>query len=120
MDIGSAIIGDVVILELALQAGQSDASGSREFRETLVDRLGELRKLLIDLAGVEYLNSRLLGILVSGVNAAIERGAEVRLIGMRPAIREVFRVTRLDRIYEIRDSREDALASYSTDSGAVV
>ncbi len=54
----------------------------------------------VDLAGTTFIDSEGLGSLVAVHKIVAGRGGAVRLPGTRPAIRELFRLTRLDQIFE--------------------
>ena len=112
MNLRSTSVEGVATFEMIPGCSQLEAGGSSEFVEGVLNLLGDQVRLLIDLSGAEYMNSRALGVLVSGINAAIERGVEVRLTGLSAGVREVFRVTRLDRIYDIHRGRKEAIASF--------
>ena len=54
----------------------------------------------VDLSGTAFIDSEGLGALVAVHKLIVTRGGVVRLPGARPAIRELFRLTRLDQIFE--------------------
>jgi anti-sigma B factor antagonist len=70
-------------------------------------------KLLIDFQHVEHLSSAALGSLIK-INTKIkEKGGQLRLSNIDPQIREVFLITKLNKLFQIHDDRSDALASFS-------
>jgi len=69
-------------------------------------------KLLLDFSNVEYLSSAALGKLImldKKVKAA--KGA-LRLAGIRREILEVFRITKLDKLFKIYDNKAKALEGF--------
>jgi anti-anti-sigma factor len=68
------------------------------------------RKLVIDLSGVEYVSTFVLGLLVMLRRQALSHGGEVVLCGLSPVVREIFDRTRLSRSWDIRESKADAFA----------
>lgn len=66
--------------------------------------------VVIDLARVEFLPSLCLGALVQILNSCKARQRRVKLAALRPAIRKTFTITRLDRVFELTDSVDAALA----------
>jgi anti-sigma B factor antagonist len=54
--------------------------------------------ILLDVGQVSYMDSLLLGELVQAYVAAVKRGATLRLINVTSRLRELLRVTKLDRI----------------------
>ncbi len=77
----------------------------------LVD--GEGRdKLLLNFAQVEFLSSSALGKLITLDKKTKNSGGSMKLSNIRPEIFEVFTITRLDRLFDIRDDEADALAAF--------
>lgn len=60
-----------------------------------------------DMTGTEHVDSRGLGVLVQALMKARRRGRRVALAGLRPDVRLVFEVTRVDRVFEILGSPLD-------------
>jgi anti-sigma B factor antagonist len=54
--------------------------------------------ILLDVGQVSYMDSLLLGELVQAYVATVKRGATLRLINVTSRLRELLRVTKLDRI----------------------
>ncbi len=77
----------------------------------LVD--GEQRdKLLLNFSQVEFLSSSALGKLITLDKKTKNIQGEMKLSNIRPEIYEVFTITRLDRLFDIRDDEADALAAF--------
>jgi anti-sigma B factor antagonist len=69
-------------------------------------------RLLICFENVEHLSSAALGTLIT-VNTKVKaRDGQLRLSNIRPQILEVFRITRLDRLFEIHGTADEALATF--------
>jgi anti-sigma B factor antagonist len=88
-------------------AGELDAFTVGQFRESLAD-LGGAGRVLIDLAGVPFLDSAGLGALIGGVRRAREAGGDVAVYGARPAVARLLHTTGFDRVAAVSDSEEDA------------
>jgi anti-sigma B factor antagonist len=69
-------------------------------------------RLLISFAGVEHLSSAALGALITINNQIKERDGQLRLAEINDQIIEVFRITRLDRLFQIHPSADEALRSF--------
>jgi len=69
-------------------------------------------KLVIDLSGVDHLDSYGLGILVEAVKRARQTGGDTRLCAPRPDVREILDVTGLSKRISVLPSRRDALVSW--------
>jgi anti-sigma B factor antagonist len=59
------------------------------------------RTILVDLSGLEFIDSSGLAALVSGYKLAREAGGVLKLAGLSEQARSVFAVTHLDRVFEI-------------------
>ncbi|MCL4196371.1 MAG: STAS domain-containing protein [Phycisphaerales bacterium] len=70
-------------------------------------------KLLISFANVDHLSSAALGALIT-INSRIKaKDGQLRLADINSQIIEVFRITRLDRLFQIHPGTREALASFS-------
>lgn len=77
----------------------------------LVD--GENRdKLLLNFSQVEFLSSSALGKLITLDKKMKAGDGSMKLSNIRPEIFEVFNITKLDRLFDIRDDEADALAAF--------
>ncbi|TCB98495.1 anti-sigma factor antagonist [Micromonospora zingiberis] len=66
--------------------------------------------VLVDLGRTDLIDSTALGLLVRAHHDAADRGARLCVAVTSPLIRQVLRVTRLDDLLSVADSRADALA----------
>lgn len=69
-------------------------------------------KMLLDFENVEHLSSAALGMLITLKKRTDESKGQLRLAKISPQIFEVFKITRLDKLFDIRDTVEDAMASF--------
>jgi anti-sigma B factor antagonist len=74
---------------------------------------GDRPKLLLDFGNVDHLSSAALGMLINVNNRVKQQSGQLRLSNIRPAIMEVFEITKLNKLFKILPTRADALASYS-------
>jgi len=93
------IIEDVNIQEL----------GQEMFR--LVESDG-CDRLLLDFASVDFLSSAALGKLITLDKKMKAHGGTLKLSNIRPEIYEVFAITKLNRLFDIRKDEADALAAF--------
>ncbi|MCI0499124.1 MAG: STAS domain-containing protein [Planctomycetales bacterium] len=66
-------------------------------------------QLVVDFSSVQFLTSSVLGLLIRISKKVYENHGRLRLCSIRPKILEVFRITRLDKIFEIFNSVDDAM-----------
>jgi anti-sigma B factor antagonist len=75
--------------------------------------LGDKRELnvLLDMSQLQYMNSTGLNIIISVLTRTRKSGGEVLISGVSSGVRQLFIVTKLDTVFSIKDSVEDAIAS---------
>ena len=69
-------------------------------------------KMLLDFENVEHLSSAALGMLITLKKRTDDANGQLRLAKISPQIFEVFKITRLDKLFDIRDTVEDAMGSF--------
>ena len=69
-------------------------------------------KLLLNFSSVDFLSSAALGKLITLDKKMKAHGGTLKLSNIRPEIYEVFNITKLDRLFDIRDDEADALAAF--------
>jgi anti-anti-sigma factor len=70
------------------------------------------RRLLVDFSRTGYIDSSGLGALVSVSKRIREAGGELRLAGLNDDLRSLFELTKLDTLFTISETPEQALASF--------
>src|SRR3979409_2163903 len=70
------------------------------------------KKLLLNFATVEFLSSAALGKLITLDKKVKARGGRLKLSNIRPEIYEVFAITKLYKLFEIKDDEAEALAAF--------
>ncbi len=68
--------------------------------------------ILLNFEGVDFLSSAALNKLIKLNNNAKKISGRLKLSNLRPEIREVFKITKMDRILDLRDTQEDALVAF--------
>lgn len=95
----------------AILKGELDAYHSIEFKEKMIEAIkGNGKKALIDMTGLSYIDSAGLGALVSLLKRSSESSKELRIFGLKGNVKKVFELTRLNRVFKIFDTVEEAKA----------
>jgi anti-sigma B factor antagonist len=106
-------IGDVTVVRFRDPKIIEDLNiqelGSEMFR--LVEE-EDRRKLLLNFSTVDFLSSAALGKLITLDKKVKAHGGQLMLSNIRPEIFEVFQITKLTRLFDIRDDEADALAAF--------
>ena len=91
--------------------------GSEEitaFKEAVAACIAEkASRLLIDLGGVNYMNSTAIGVLVSAFTSYTRRQWQLKLCGMNMAVNSIITITKLNFLLDTSETRTDALAKFS-------
>jgi anti-sigma B factor antagonist len=70
-------------------------------------------KLLLDFKNVEHLSSAALGMLINLEKEVSQAKGRLMLSDINPQIYEVFKITRLNKMFEIHDTTAQALKRFS-------
>jgi anti-sigma B factor antagonist len=69
-------------------------------------------KLLLSFKNVEHLSSAALGVLITLNKQVADREGKLKLSDITPQIYEVFKITRLNKLFDIHDTAAQALSSF--------
>ena len=69
-------------------------------------------KLLLNFKNVDHLSSAALGMLITLNKKVKDQSGELKLSDINRQIYEVFKITRLNRVFNIHDTAEQALAQF--------
>jgi anti-sigma B factor antagonist len=91
--------------------GRMNAITSPAMKTRIQELVTEGRvEIVCDLTQVCFLDSSGLSVLVSGLKATREHGGSLKLAGLNDQVGRIFRLTMLDRVFEVYPSVESALA----------
>ncbi len=80
-------------------------------RDFLKQVLTETPRMVLNLAGVTYIDSGGLGTLVGVYSSARGAGADIKLTGLGQRLRDVLQITKLATVFEVFDSEQEALTA---------
>jgi anti-sigma B factor antagonist len=111
MQIEQRSSGDVVILDLKgkITLGEGD--------ELLKDKVNSLlnqghKKIVLNLAGVPYIDSAGLGEIVRTYTTVSRQGGQLKLLSLTKRITDLLSITKLLTVFETFDSESDAIRSF--------
>ena len=84
-----------------------------ELQESLMGVIEQTEKinLILDFSTVKFLSSAVLGLLIRVSKKVYEQNGQLRLCNISPRIYEIFKITRLTKIFDILPDRASAAAS---------
>jgi anti-sigma B factor antagonist len=90
----------VTILEMEgrILVGESSQKFHQEVRAVIA---GGARKLVLQLGGITYIDSSGVGEIVGALTAAKNAGGELRLADLTPKVRDLMKMTNLNKLFEL-------------------
>jgi anti-anti-sigma factor len=97
-------------------AGDIDWANSPELHKAINHALtgNRLSRLVVDLQGVAHMDSSGLGTLLDGLQESKHQRVRFILCGLEKSLRRVLERTRLNTVFEIRPTRQEALQPLAT------
>ncbi|OLE52583.1 MAG: anti-anti-sigma factor [Acidobacteria bacterium 13_1_20CM_3_53_8] len=103
--------GDVVILDMGGRI--TIGEGSVTLRTAIRRLLEEGKKrILLNLAGVGYIDSSGIGELVSSYTAIGKEGGQLKLLNLTQKLQDLLAITKLLTVFDVYESETEALNSY--------
>src|SRR5262249_49097339 len=107
------ISGNVIILHCAGRIVFGDEAAA--FRERIKNILLGTNQIVVNLEGIDYIDSGGLGTLVGVLASTRNRGGENKLVHATPRVAELLRRTRLHTVFKSYGSDEEAVAAFHSD-----
>ena len=106
-------VGDVTVVRF-VDRKILDEANIQELGQELFHLVEDEKRgnLLLNFSSVEFLSSAALGKLITLDKKVKSHGGKLKLSNIRPEIYEVFAITKLNRLFDIKDDEADALASF--------
>lgn len=102
-----SVTPDRMVVEVS---GEIDAYSAPRLRETLAGLADNgNHRLIIDMEGVEFIDSTGLGVLVGGLKRVRAHDGSIDLVCTQGRILRIFRITGLGKVFGIYDSVKEAL-----------
>ncbi|MBT5027990.1 MAG: STAS domain-containing protein [Nitrospinaceae bacterium] len=90
--------------------GEIDMSSSTQMRDALSPLFQNNNKVIVvDLSGVSYIDSSGIATLVEGLQWSHSSKNKFRLAALTPGVKDVFEIARLLTVFEVFDTKEQAL-----------
>jgi len=112
MQIEERTVGHVVVLDLKGKITLGDGD------ELLKDKVNSLvnqgqKKIVLNLAGVPYIDSAGLGEVVRTYTTVSRQGGSLKLLNLTKRITDLLSITKLLTVFETFDTENDAVRSFS-------
>lgn len=109
--INSRVSGDVCILDLTGKITLGDGSARLRDKVKEMAAAGN-KKILVDLGGVNYIDSSGIGELVSAYTTISNNGGDLKLVRLTKRVQDLLQITKLYTVFEVFDDEQKALQSF--------
>jgi anti-sigma B factor antagonist len=111
MNIIERTLNDVTVLDLE---GNLALEGNKQFRQRVAGAIDAgARKLIVNMAGVKYMDSSGLGELISCYTTLQLMSGRIKLLHLSDRLQYLLAITKLNSVFETFDSEPAAVASFS-------
>jgi len=111
LDVNERQAGDVTILDLTGEVRLGDSSVAlRDSVRKLAD--GGKNKVLLNLAGVKYMDSSGIGELIANYTTISRQGGQLKLLNLTDRIQNLLVITKLLTVFDSYDNEAEALKSF--------
>ena len=105
-------VGGVTIVDLSGKITLGE--GGITLREEVRKLLGEgQKKIVLNLAEVNYIDSSGLGELVSAYTAVKNAGGELKLLNLTSKVRDLLVITKLVTVFDVKDDEASAVSAFA-------
>ena len=118
MKLEARTYADIAVIAVA---GRLDHDNCEHFRAGIkpyLDQGGSGQRIVLDLAGLDYVSSAGLRCFMLAAKQVRGQGGKIVLAALRPVVAEIFQISRFDMVFELHPSVGAALAALSPQAAA--
>jgi anti-sigma B factor antagonist len=104
--------GNVTVAEVPVK--ELDAGNSGDLKTAMAKVLEGNSKIVLDLHSMQFVDSSGLGAILSFLRNVSAKGGDLKLCGMTKQVRTAFELVRMHRIFDIFESRDEAVRSFNS------
>jgi anti-sigma B factor antagonist len=101
------------VLVLELREAALDVKNMREFRQAAHALMQDKPRVVFDMTGVRFVDSSGLGALISCLRHVRGNQGDMKLCSMSKPVRALFELTRMHRVFNIIETRDEAVRSFA-------
>jgi len=102
--------GDVRVFEVPFEA--VDHTTVKQFKQEIAGLAAPGARLVLDMSRVKFMDSSGLGALLSTLRALAASGGDLKVCALTPAVRVLFELVRVHRVFDVLETRADAVAAF--------
>jgi anti-sigma B factor antagonist len=100
----------VIVMQVPEQLYESEASAFRQELKNLLHR--ERPRIVLDCSGIKHIDSSGVEMLLLCMDEAMKRDGDVKLAAVAPGSAVILELMKVDRLFEVFDSAEEAVRSF--------
>jgi len=109
LDVSSREAGDYIVFEVR---GEVDLYSAPKLKQAVYNVIDSgSTKLVLDLDALEFMDSTGLGILVASLKRLTTEGGQLKLVCNRDNILKIFKITGLDKVFDIYETVEASMGA---------
>jgi anti-sigma B factor antagonist len=117
MKISTRQTGDVTIVDISGRIALGEESAG--LRDLIMNLLSEgHQRILLNMAGVSYIDSSGLGALVSAFTSVRKAGGELKLVNLTDKVDNLMEITKLYTVFDIADNEAAAVKAFDRTTAA--
>ncbi len=99
-------------LGLVTLTGEVDIYTAPRLKEHMLELFAAgVHDMVVDLSAVTFIDSTALGVLIGGVRRVSDHGGTMALVVATRPVERILKVTGLDQVFTVHQTRDDALAA---------
>jgi anti-sigma B factor antagonist len=104
-------VGDVAVLDLSgrITLGEGSVTLREAVREVLANNT---KKILLNLADINYIDSSGIGELVSAFTTVKNAGGQLKLLSLTKKVHDLLQITKLLTVFDVSDDETTAVESF--------
>lgn len=111
MDILQRLISNILVIGIKIElASKINIDGFSNILREQIDR-GH-KNVVVELSDIAHFNSSHIGMLISGYTTLVNSGGDMRLASISDRVLKALEITRLNLVFDIYSSVEEAVDSY--------
>lgn len=105
-------VGGVTVIDLSGKITLGE--GSVGLRDAVRDAMAAgSKKILLNVADVNYIDSAGLGELVSAYTSVKNAGGELKLMNLSKKVKDLLVITKLLTVFDVKENEKDAIAAFA-------
>lgn len=112
MDYKFEYFENIILLQILSQKATVKITG--QLKNELIEKINdENNKIVVDLGQTDFVDSSFLGVLLAGLKKTTIHNGDLKISGLRENVQGIFKLTKLNRVFSIFNTADEAIKSYS-------